>query len=147
MTAEAYPPQLDGFEKQDDPLQLHPPEQYQDFPPMHTYAPLTEGAKFDAEKVRMDLLAPEGLEGTARVLTFGAQKYADRNWEKGINYSRVYGAALRHLIAWFGGANTDDETGLSHLHHAACCIHFLQTYEAREMHEFDDRPTSATTNL
>lgn len=99
-----------------------------------------QGMKFDDDKVRLELLPPEALWGTAKILTFGAKKYADRNWEKGINYSRVYGAMLRHMTAWWMGENEDPETGLSHLHHAACCVAFLQTYTERKMEDFDDRP-------
>jgi hypothetical protein len=101
---------------------------------------MTEGRKDDTDKIRMELLPPEALVGTAQVLTFGAKKYADRNWEQGIKYSRVYGALLRHLNAYWGGEDTDPETGLSHLHHAGCCIAFLQTYTERGMVSFDDRP-------
>ena len=101
-----------------------------------------QGMKFDSDKVRLELLPPEALWGTSKVLTFGAKKYADRNWEKGINYSRVYGAMLRHMTAWWMGEDLDPETGLSHLHHAACCASFLQTYTERNMDSFDDRPRS-----
>jgi len=99
-----------------------------------------EGMKYDSEKIRTDLFPVESFMGTSKVLTFGAKKYSDRNWEKGILYSRCYGAALRHIMSWFNGEDLDSETKLSHLHHAACCIAFLQTYEERGMTEFDDRP-------
>jgi hypothetical protein len=84
--------------------------------------------KADGGKPRMDLLPREALIGTAEVLGFGAQKYADHNWRKGFAWSRIYGAALRHLTAWFAGEDLDPESGLSHLDHAACCVMFLQTY-------------------
>ncbi len=104
---------------------------------------LEEGTKFDTGKNRLELIPPEAIEALGQVLTFGAEKYDDRNWEKGINYSRVYGAALRHMNAWFDPrySSLDNETKLSHLAHALCCISFLLTYEARGMEEFDDRPT------
>lgn len=98
------------------------------------------GLKFDADKVRMDLLPPEFLFAVADILTFGAKKYADRNWENGINYNRVYGGLMRHLWAWWKGEGLDPETGKSHLWHAGCCIAFLTTYEARGMTQFDNRP-------
>jgi len=72
-----------------------------------------------------------------------AAKYAPHNWEKGIDYSRVYGALLRHMMAWWGGEDTDPETGLSHLHHAACCIMFLQHFVevgSEAYRDRDDRP-------
>jgi hypothetical protein len=97
------------------------------------------GAKFDAGKLRYDLYPVEALEGTTKILTLGAQKYADRNWEAGMRYGRVYASLMRHLTAWWGGEDLDPETHESHLHHAGCCIAFLQTYVERGVGE-DDRP-------
>jgi hypothetical protein len=97
------------------------------------------GYKYDEGKPRMDLLDPKFLEGIAKVLTFGAKKYDDRNWENGINYGRCYGAAQRHLNLWWSREKNDDETGFSHLYHAACCLMFLAHYEYYKMDEWDDR--------
>lgn len=98
-----------------------------------------EGRKDDTDKIRMELLPPELLEATAAVLTYGAKKYADRNWEKGMKWSRVFGALMRHMWAWWRGEKYDAETGYSHLWHAACCLAFLIAYEERNLGE-DDRP-------
>lgn len=81
--------------------------------------------KFDAEKVRMDLLDPEALEGLAKVLTFGAQKYAAHNWRKGISNSRLVAALIRHLFALIRGELIDPESGLPHIDHVGCCWMFL----------------------
>lgn len=99
----------------------------------------SEGYKDDADKPRYDLIPPEALDGLTKVLTFGAQKYSDRNWEAGMRWGRVFAALMRHLWAWWRREELDLETGLSHLHHAACCIAFLQTYAARQIGQ-DDRP-------
>ena len=98
-----------------------------------------EGVKHDGGKLRMELIPPELLEETARVLTFGAEKYADRNWELGMKWSRPFGAMMRHMWAWWKGEKSDPETGYSHLSHAACCLAFLIAYEARGS-GMDDRP-------
>ena len=87
--------------------------------------------KQDAGKPRMDLIAPEMLFGVAEVLDFGARKYAERNWERGISWGRCFGAMMRHMWAWWRGEACDPETGFSHLSHAACCLMFLMAYEAR----------------
>lgn len=102
---------------------------------------LTEGAKFDADKPPLSLLDPLWLLGTAQVLDFGARKYEPYNWKKGILYSRVLSAALRHMFAWQDGEDCDEETGLHHLLHASCCLMFLSHYELTGMHfrQFDDR--------
>lgn len=107
----------------------------------------TPGIKHDADKARMELYPPEALLATCRILTFGAKKYTDRNWEKGLKFSRVFGATMRHLWSWWRGEDADPETGENHLHHAACCIAFLQTYVEREMSGFDDRSRNGTENL
>lgn len=98
-----------------------------------------EGVKFDEEKIRYDLIPPEFEKAVAEVLTFGAKKYGDRNWEKGFNWGRAYAALRRHLNAWNSGEKNDPETGLSHLHHAACNMAFLVTFEERNIGT-DDRP-------
>lgn len=96
------------------------------------------GIKLDVDKVRLELLSPIALQRTATVLTFGAKKYADHNWRKGFNWSRLYGAALRHLLAHMNGEDKDPETGLSHLDHLACCVMFLQEHEESRLGT-DDR--------
>jgi hypothetical protein len=91
----------------------------------------TEGVKFDQGKLRYDLLPPEMLEEVALVLTYGAVKYGDRNWERGMAWSRPFGALMRHMWAWWGGEDNDPETGYSHLSHALCCVVFLSVYRRR----------------
>lgn len=78
------------------------------------------------------------MQEVASVLTYGATKYEPHNWLKGTNWSRFYSAALRHDTAWQSGARTDNETGLSHLAHAACNRMFLLTYQLRNI-GVDDR--------
>lgn len=97
------------------------------------------GVKHDAGKNRLELLPPELMFGVGSVLTFGAVKYSDRNWEKGMSWSRPFGALMRHMWAWWRGDKADPETGMSHLWHAGCCLAFLIAYEARSVGQ-DDRP-------
>jgi hypothetical protein len=99
---------------------------------------ILEGRKDDGGKARYDLIPPEFPESVAKVLAFGATKYGERNWEKGMKWSRPFAAMMRHMWAWWGGEANDPETGMSHLHHAACCIAFLVAYEERGIGE-DDR--------
>lgn len=120
----------------------------QNFHENNKKATLKEGAKYDEGKVRMDLLPPEFLFATADILTFGANKYEARNWEKGMSWGRVFGALMRHMWAWWGGkgptsksfmfTDYDMETAKSHLWHASCCLAFLVTYEERGI-GIDDR--------
>lgn len=112
---------------------------------------LASGYKADEAKTRLELIPPEFIFAVGEVLTFGARKYADRNWEKGMRWSRPFGAAMRHLWAWWAGrgptsknflfGSLDAETGYSHLWHAGCCLAFLIAYEERGMTQWDDRFT------
>jgi hypothetical protein len=89
-----------------------------------------KGRKDDNDKIRMDLLPFESLEAVAKVLTFGAKKYADNNWQKVDNAeSRYTGALLRHLSKHLQGEKIDAESGLSHLSHAATNVLFLVWFE------------------
>jgi hypothetical protein len=110
------------------------------------------GIKYDAGKVRMDLLPPELLFAVADILTFGAIKYADRNWEQGMSWGKAFAALMRHMWSWWGGkgpvtksflfGDLDMETGKSHLWHAGCCLAFLIAYEERNIGT-DDRMVNA----
>jgi hypothetical protein len=97
-----------------------------------------EAVKYDSKKTRLELIPPEMINALGEILTFGANKYEERNWEKGMAWSRCYGALQRHLWSWWSGENNDPETGKSHLWHASCCLAFLVAYEARGTGE-DDR--------
>lgn len=99
----------------------------------------TGGIKHDKEKLRTDLIPPSAVTALAEALTYGVTKYSARNWEKGMYWGRPYGAALRHLLAWWGGQELDPDSGLHHLKHAICNLAFLIEYEQTHP-ELDDRP-------
>ena len=92
-----------------------------------------ETVKFDNGKPRLDLIAPELMEELGKILAFGAKKYEDRNWEKGTDWGKYFGALQRHLWAWWKGEENDKETNESHLSHAACCLMFIMVYSKRKI--------------
>jgi hypothetical protein len=89
----------------------------------------------------LDMAIPRAeLAGVARVLAFGAAKYAPRGWERGISYSRLFDAALRHADAVERGEHTDPESGLPHVSHFWCNVMFLRVFATRGRDDLDDRP-------
>lgn len=118
----------------------------QKLPPMHgpiimadgTVLTPREGVKFDQNKRRVDLVPTEAINALADILTAGAAKYGEHNWRKGMDWSRVYGAAQRHLLAFWGGDDIDEESGMPHLWHALTNIAFLVSYQAMSVGR-DDR--------
>lgn len=89
----------------------------------------TTGFKYDDGKLRMDLIPPSAIVSLAKALTHGAEKYVDRNWERGLSWGRVYAALQRHLNAWWNGEETDRESKLHHLEHAICNLAFLIEFQ------------------
>lgn len=79
------------------------------------------------------------LQALAEHFGKGAQKYDANNWRKGIDWSLNYAALQRHITAWWGGDDLDEE-GNSHLAavmwHACVLIEYAATHP-----ELDDRPT------
>ncbi len=100
------------------------------------------GLKSDDGKPRTDLIPGPALLPIAEVFGFGAEKYAPHNWRKGLAWSRLYAATLRHLFAWGDGQTTDPESGKSHLAHAGCDLLMLIYYEMNGVGT-DDRPKAA----
>ena len=104
------------------------------------YTDKEQGIKHDRCKLRYELEPTDVRKEVIKVYTNGANKYSDRNWELGIKYSRVYGAARRHMSAFWEGENLDAEWMIHHLAHAICELEFLLAFELRKMKDFDDRP-------
>lgn len=96
------------------------------------------GAEKGTKIERFDLLPTQALAKIARHFGVGAAKYAPNNWRKGYEWSKSYAALQRHLTAFWGGEDYDEETGSPHL--AAVGFHtlVLLTY-MDEQPGFDDR--------
>ena len=96
------------------------------------------GKKWDAGKLRYDLLPPDALEEIVKVYTMGATKYAPHNWAKGMAWSRVFAAMMRHAWAYWRGEDNDPESGLNHMAHVAWGALTMLAYSKREVGN-DDR--------
>lgn len=95
---------------------------------------LGAGKKDDGGKVRWDLVFWEPIVEYAKVLTFGAKKYAANSWQDVDNGEERYFAALiRHLVAWREGERYDEDSGLHHLGHALCNLCFLFWFDKRRL--------------
>jgi hypothetical protein len=95
--------------------------------------------RYDAGKLRYDLLPSDALASLVEVYTKGAAKYADRNWEKGMSWSRCFGSLMRHCWAFWRGEQNDPETGCHHMAMAAWNCFALVSYSLRTVGK-DDRP-------
>lgn len=59
-------------------------------------------------KSRPDLISPFATERLGDWLMLGAQKYSERNWERGIPVSRTLASLHRHLMKYQQGSKDED---------------------------------------
>jgi hypothetical protein len=91
-------------------------------------------------KSRPDLISPYAQMREGGWLAEGARKYAERNWEKGMLFSRCIASICRHLFQYMLGMRNED-----HLAAIRCNAGFLMHYEAmisagRLPADLDDMP-------
>jgi len=85
-----------------------------------------KGKKYDKDKLRYDLIPWCVEEEIAKVITHGADKYGENNWQNLENANaRYYSALIRHIQEFRKGNLIDKDSGLSHLSHALCNVAFL----------------------
>ncbi len=97
------------------------------------------GVKHDEEKPQMALIPAIALEEEAKVWTFGAKKYDTWNWKKGLTYTRILSAMLRHTIAIMKGEDFDKESGCLHAAHIRCGAGMLIDFSLSNRRDLDDR--------
>ena len=84
---------------------------------------------------RPDLISPFALTRLSKWYELGSLKYEDRNWEKGMNFSRYTASMFRHLIAWMKGDKSE-------CHLSAIAWNAFAIMHHQEMNEiqWDDMP-------
>lgn len=105
------------------------------------YVTSSTGGVKGKKKARFSLMPGKVLWALAEHFGVGAEKYDDRNWEKGYDWSLSFDALMRHAWAWWEGEDVDEETGSSHLmgviFHAVALAFFSSNRE--KYGRFDDR--------
>jgi hypothetical protein len=90
------------------------------------------GLRFNTGKLRWSLMHYRSMEPMIRVLMFGAEKYDDHNWQKGLNKTEILECLQRHLAALMGGEAIDKESGQPHIGHILCNAMFYSYFELPE---------------
>lgn len=97
------------------------------------------GGQKGSKKARFDLIPGQALTELAEHYGAGSEKYEDRNWELGYNWSLSFAALMRHAWQFWNGEDLDEETGSKHMiavaWHALALAHFMD-----HMKDLDDRP-------
>lgn len=95
------------------------------------------GLRLDDGKNQLQLIPPEWMWGLGEVLTYGATKYAPRNWERGMAWGKMIACGLRHVYKFMAGERYDQESGCHHLFHAAWNFLALASYDLKQIGEND----------
>lgn len=95
-----------------------------------------------ASKCPLHLVPPVTSHYAALAFEDGARKYGPYNWrEKTVSTSVYYGAAKRHLDAFWDGENESKDAHVHHLGHViACCAIILDAMSIGKLN--DDRPAA-----
>lgn len=96
-----------------------------------------------AKKVSLTKIPPVALAHCATAMMDGARKYSSYNWRaKDVQADIYVDAALRHLLAWFDGEETAEDSQVHHLGHAmACCAILMDAQACGGL--VDNRPSKA----
>jgi hypothetical protein len=76
--------------------------------------------RFNVGKLRWNLIWWPAIQIMGWVLEMGALKYSPDNWKKGLNREEILESMQRHLVALFGGQETDPESKIHHMGHIMC---------------------------
>ena len=107
------------------------------------YGKLNESAtgskRYNEGKPEVSQLDPRFVLALADMMTKSAKKYGKYNWALGQEYHTPFDSCQRHLLKWIGGEDVDDESGMSHLLHAAANIMIMWTSQEMDKKELDTR--------
>ena len=87
------------------------------------------GLRFNEGKPRWSLMNYKSMEPMIRVLEYGANKYSDHNWQKGLNKVEILECLQRHLAALIDGEKLDAESKQQHIGHILCNAMFYSYFE------------------
>lgn len=106
----------------------------------------TTGGQKGKKLTQLGAMDPVALIVLARVAGMGANKYSAFNYLQGYDWSLSFNAMMRHALLFWSGEDTDQESGLSHMAHAAWMALSLVSFIERGIGK-DDRPPDLEREL
>lgn len=117
---------------------MRTPDPLHDYSPGETRTTSATGGSKGVKEADFSQIPVVPLEELAVHFGRGAKKYAAHNYRKGYEWSKSYSALMRHLTAFWGGEDIDEETGSPHIIAVAWHAFALRTFMI-EHPEYDDR--------
>jgi hypothetical protein len=85
---------------------------------------MEKAMRFNKGKLKWTLVHFKSLEPLVKVLQFGAEKYAPRNWQKPMELEDILDSAQRHLSEMIDGKTHDEESKQLIAGHVLCNMMF-----------------------
>ncbi|NLS96660.1 MAG: hypothetical protein GXX96_31375 [Planctomycetaceae bacterium] len=93
-----------------------------------------------SDKMRPDLFSPFAEERIGKWLMLGAKRYRERNWEKGMPFSRCWASLCRHKTKWQQGLRDEDHLAAI-VFNAMAILHYEEMIRRGVLPaELDDMP-------
>lgn len=95
--------------------------------------PEEKGLRYNEGKRKWSLVHFRSLEPMIEVLEYGANKYAPKNWQRGLDKMEILESLQRHVAKLFDGEDIDAESGLHHIGHIMCNAMFYSFFVHKEL--------------
>lgn len=89
---------------------------------------MSKATRLNEGKRKWSLVHYKSLEPLVEVLEFGAGKYGEKNWQKGLDKTEILESMMRHLTALMDGESNDKESKLHHIGHIMCNAMFYEYF-------------------
>ena len=96
-----------------------------------------KASRFNEGKRKWSLVHYKSLEPLVEVLEFGAKKYGEFNWQKGLDKKEILESMMRHLASLMDGEQNDKESGLHHIGHIMCNAMFYEYFKSKDYPDGD----------
>lgn len=105
-----------------------------------------KASRFNKGKPKWSLVHYKSLEPLVEVLEFGAKKYGEFNWQKGLDRKEILESMMRHLTALMDGEQNDKESGLHHIGHIMANAMFYEYFNTKTYPDGDIDNCKAQSN-
>lgn len=108
---------------------------------IHQLGMFQQTAEIEYLDTVLKLAGMDAIEESCYVFTYGAKKYKQFNWIRGMAWSVPLACAVRHSLAILNGEEYDSESGQRHLSHVVCNV-FMLIHYSKYYKEGNDLPPS-----
>lgn len=96
---------------------------------------MSQADRYNNGKPQLSHIGLDCFTEAAKVMEYGAKKYARDNWRKGQPLEQLLDSLLRHVAALQSGEQVDPESGCHHIGHIQANAMFLGLWLKQQQEE------------